>query len=111
MAANQNNLPPLPLEDNHWQAVVDVLELSPREAEVAALKIRGAQLKQISSHLGIAISSIRNLESRILAKAGVRRHEFFAHILRVSHAVRPCSCGQNRPHSNDDPQMPTDGIP
>ncbi len=87
-------LPPPPLDAEHWQAVVNAMRLSPREAQVADLKIRGAQLKQMAMLLGMEVTSVRAFQDRICAKAGIRRHEFFAHVLRVSHEVRQCVCRQ-----------------
>jgi DNA-binding CsgD family transcriptional regulator len=81
-------LPPMPLKPDHWRAVVQTLRLSPREADVAALKIRGAQVKEIAAILSIETTTVRCFQDRICAKAGIRRHEFFAHILRVSHEVK-----------------------
>jgi DNA-binding NarL/FixJ family response regulator len=88
------SLPPLPLEADHWQAMVEAMGLSPREAQVAELKICGAQLKQMATLLGMEVTTVRAFQNRICVKAGIRRHEFFAHILRVSHEVRPCTCRQ-----------------
>ena len=79
-----------PLEAGHWRAVVEAMGLSPRQAEIAELMIRGAQLKEIAAILGIEICTIRNQQDRMYRKAGVRNHEFFAHVLGVSHRVRPC---------------------
>lgn len=93
------SLPPLPLEPDHWRVVVDAMRLSPREADVAALKIRGAQVKQMATILGIEQTTVRAFQDRICAKAGIRRHEFFAHILRISHEVR-----SDRSSQRDEPQ-------
>lgn len=82
-------LPALPLKPNHWRAVVAAMRLSPREADVAELKIRGAQLKEIATILGIEMTTVRAFQDRICAKASIRRHEFFVHILRIAMEVRP----------------------
>jgi DNA-binding CsgD family transcriptional regulator len=83
-----DSLPAMPLKPAHWRAVVDAMRLSPREADVAALKIRGAQLKEIAAILGIEMTTVRAFQDRICAKAGIRRHEFFAHILRIAVEVQ-----------------------
>ncbi len=88
-ATRKASLPPLPLDRGHWQAIVAAIGLSPREAEVAELKIRGAQLKEMAALLGIAVTSVRGFQDRICAKAGIRRHEFFTYILGLSHRIRP----------------------
>lgn len=88
------SLPALPLDADHWQAVVEALKLSPRQAEIAALMIRGAQLKEIAAVLGIEVCTIRSQQERIYRKAGIQSHEFFAYILAASHRVGRCACGQ-----------------
>jgi len=78
----------MPLEPDHWLAIVKAMRLSPREADVAALKVRGAQVKEIAALLGIEVTTVRCFQDRICAKTGIRRHEFHAYILRVSHEVK-----------------------
>lgn len=82
-----------PFTPDHWQAIAAAMKLSRREAEVAELKIRGAQLKEIAAILEIEICTVRGFQNRIYAKAGIRRHEFMAHLLSVSHQIR-CGCPQ-----------------
>ncbi len=36
------DFPPLPLSPDHWQAIVDTMQLSPQEARVVELILRGA---------------------------------------------------------------------
>jgi DNA-binding CsgD family transcriptional regulator len=89
-------IPPLPLGAAHWEAVAEAMGLSDRQAEIAELLVRGAQLKEIASTLDIAISTIRSQHERILAKAGVNRpSELHARILGLSHQVGHCQCRQN----------------
>ena len=81
-------MPPLPLAADHWQAIVAVMKLSPRQAEVAALVARGAQLKDIATLLEISIPTVRTQLERTLRKTGARnRAELLLRILDVSHRV------------------------
>ena len=93
-ATVQNDgLPPLPLDEDHWQAIVDALQLSPRQAEIAALMARGARLKEIASMLGIGVPTVRTQQERIYAKTGAKgRGELLLRILDVSHRVGCCGC-------------------
>jgi len=80
--------PPLPLSSGHWQAVIDAMQLSPQEARVVELVLRGACEKQVSSQLGIGIPTIRTYLTRIAAKTGTHgRMELALHVLGVSHQV------------------------
>ena len=68
---SNGKLTPLPLAADHWQAIADALNLSPRQAEIAELMARGARLKEIASLLGIGVPTVRTQQERIYAKAGV----------------------------------------
>jgi DNA-binding NarL/FixJ family response regulator len=95
VAAREASLPPLPVAADHWQAMIDAMKLSPQQAKVAELMVRGAQLKEIASILGIKACSVRNQQERMYAKLGIRcGKELFAHILGVSYQVYQCRCGQ-----------------
>lgn len=94
-ADDADSLSPLPLSPAHWQAISSVLELSPRQSEIAELMVRGAQLKEIAAALGIKICTVRNQQERIYLKTGIRTgKEFAPYILGLSHRVGHCRCGQ-----------------
>lgn len=90
-----DSLPVLPLDEAHWQAIVNAMGLSKRQAQIAELLERGAQHKEIAAVLGIGISTIRQQQERLLHKIGASRpSELHLHILRVSHHVGRCGCQQ-----------------
>jgi DNA-binding CsgD family transcriptional regulator len=88
-------LPALPLRAQHWQAIVEAMGLSPRQAEIAELMARGATLEQMAELLGMAVSTIRTQQERIYAKTGAKgRGELLILILDLSHRVGCCGCRQ-----------------
>jgi DNA-binding CsgD family transcriptional regulator len=88
-------LPSLPLAADHWQAIADALQLSPRQAEIAQLMARGARLKEIASILAIGVPTVRTQQERIYAKIGARgRGDLLLLILDLSHRVGRCGCHQ-----------------
>ncbi len=87
----ERELPPIPLSAAHWQLIASALKLSPRQAEVLELIVRGAALHEISAMLNISISTIRTQQQRILDKAGAgSRWELMLRILELSHSVGRC---------------------
>lgn len=85
----------MPVAVDHWQAIIDAMKLSPQQAKIAELMVRGAQLKEVASALDIKACSVRNQQERMYAKLGIRcGKEFFAHVLGVSYQVYRCRCGQ-----------------
>lgn len=91
MRDHSNDLPPMPLDAGHWQAIVAAMGLSLRQSEIAELLVRGASVKQIAAALDIADSTIRTQQERILTKAGARsRSELHLRILDLSHRVIAC---------------------
>ncbi len=66
-------LPPLPLSSDEWSALTKSLCLSDRQAEVAALVVRGADDKLIMRALGIRQSTLRTFRDRLAARTGARR--------------------------------------
>ena len=90
-----NELPPLPLAGDHWQAIVRELGLSLRQAQIVELMVRGASLREISSDLDISISTIRTQQERVFDKTGTNtRGELLLRILALSHEVGWCTCRQ-----------------
>ncbi|MGA2254568.1 MAG: helix-turn-helix transcriptional regulator [Thermoguttaceae bacterium] len=82
--------PPLPLEDGHWQAVVRAMRLSPQQAKIAELVLRGMCDKQIAAAMGIKEPTIRTYLSRIFARTRTGgRMELAMRVLEVSHKVIP----------------------
>ena len=87
-SGRDRDFPPLPLSQEHWQAVVEAMQLSPQEARVVELVLRGACEKQVSAKLGIGVPTIRTYLTRIGAKTETHgRMELALHVLGVSHQV------------------------
>jgi DNA-binding CsgD family transcriptional regulator len=92
-ALTANAIQPLPLSTSHWSAIVQEMGLSYRQAQIAELMARGAQLKEIAALLKISISTVRTQQARIYAKLGVSgRGELLIQILALSHQVSRCPC-------------------
>jgi DNA-binding NarL/FixJ family response regulator len=84
-----NLLPPLPLDDDHWRAVIDRLQLSPTQAKVTALLLRGAARKEIADTLSIAEPTIKTYLDRIYARTGTAcPMQLAMRVLAASHEVR-----------------------
>ena len=83
-----DRLPPLPLPAGHWQAIVRALRLSPRQATIVELTLRGAGNKQIATALGISEPTLKTHQQRICARTETRgRMELALRVLAVSHQV------------------------
>jgi DNA-binding NarL/FixJ family response regulator len=80
--------PPLPLDRNHWQAIFRAMQLSPRQAEVVEMLLRGMCDKQIAAAMGISEPTIRTYLDRIWARTRSHgRMELAMRVLAVSHEV------------------------
>lgn len=77
---------PFPME--HWQAIVQAMQLAPQEARTAELVLQGLCDKQIAAALGVREPTIRTYLSRIAAKTGAhRRMELATHVLGLSYRL------------------------
>jgi DNA-binding NarL/FixJ family response regulator len=80
--------PPLPLDDDHWRAIVQAIQLSPQQARIVELVLRGLCDKQIAAAMGISEPTIRTYLQRISARTHTRgRMELAMRVLAVSHEV------------------------
>jgi len=80
--------PPLPLDDGHWQAIVRAMQLSPQQARIVELVLRGLCDKQIAAVMGIGEPTIRTYLQRISERTQTRgRMELAMRVLAVSHQV------------------------
>ena len=59
---------PLPLCEVEWQRVVEVLALSPQQARIVELILRGMRDKQIALALGLRVPTVRTHLSRLFAR-------------------------------------------
>jgi DNA-binding NarL/FixJ family response regulator len=83
-----DDFPPLPLAADHWQKVVDALEISPQQARIVELVVRGLCDKQIATVMGIGEPTIRTYLSRVFARTGTHgRMGLALRVLEVSHQV------------------------
>lgn len=62
--------PPLPLTPDHWQAIVQTIGLSPRQARIIELMLRDLTDQQIALVLGISESTIETHKLRIRNRTG-----------------------------------------
>jgi DNA-binding NarL/FixJ family response regulator len=80
--------PPLPLDDDHWRAIVQAMQLSPQQARIVELVLRGMCDKQIAVAMGIGEPTIRTYLQRISERTQTRgRMELAMRVLAVSHQV------------------------
>jgi DNA-binding CsgD family transcriptional regulator len=82
------SLPPLPLGDRHWQAIVASLRLSPQQARIVELILRSAGTRHIAVALGISEPTVKTYLQRVFTRLGVRDRVGLAmRVLAVSHEV------------------------
>jgi DNA-binding NarL/FixJ family response regulator len=83
-----DTFPPLPLDDDHWRAIVEAMQLSPQQAKIVELVLRGLCDKQIAAAMGISEPTIRTYLQRISARTQTRgRMALAMRVLAVSHEV------------------------
>ncbi len=81
-------LPPLPLDDRHWQAICQALRLSPRQIAVVELMLRDAGNKEIVAALGISEGTLKTQQKRIFRRtATCSRVQLAMRVLAVSHEI------------------------
>jgi DNA-binding NarL/FixJ family response regulator len=82
------DLPALPLHPGHWRAIFTALHLSPKQAQVVELLLRGLCDKQIAQAMGIREPTVRTYLDRISARTRTHgRMELAMKVLAVSHEV------------------------
>jgi len=82
------DFPPLPLKAAHWQAVVQALRLSPQQAKIVELALRGMCDKQIALAMSLSEPTIRTYLQRIFVRTGTHgRMGLALRVLAVSHQV------------------------
>lgn len=82
------DVPPLPLSESHWKAIVSAIGLSPQQAKITELLIRGMCDKEIAASMSISEPTLRTYLSRISARTRTRgRMELAMRVLAVSHEV------------------------
>jgi len=81
-------LPPLPIDEQLWEAVIEALELSSQHTKVVELVLRGLSDKQIAQVMDIHRSTLRAYMTRIAVRTGANgRLAIMQKVLTVSHQV------------------------
>ncbi|MDX2119004.1 MAG: hypothetical protein SFY96_12555 [Planctomycetota bacterium] len=88
----------LPFDAATWHAIVSELKLSPMLAQTAELLLRGLEGKEIATHLGIGLPTVRTYLNRIYVRA--RERDRVGFILKVfamvtNRASEAPSCHRN----------------
>jgi len=91
-------IPPLPVDTEHWLAIVRILGLSPRQADIAEFMLRGAHLKEIVADLGIEECTIRTQWERALLRTRCQnKMQFALRVWAISREIDGAqTCPQNR---------------
>jgi DNA-binding NarL/FixJ family response regulator len=89
IAGPLNGFPDLPLSPSHWKAIVHAMRLSPKQAGIVELMLRGMGEKQIALALKIRPSTLRTYLERISARTKTHgRMELAMLVLATSHQVQ-----------------------
>ena len=78
--------PPSPLSHDEWELVVASLRLTPREADVVDLLLRGLCDKQIAASAGLKVSTVRSHFRQIFTRLDLGDRVRL--VLRVFEVVR-----------------------
>ena len=80
-----HELPPLPLDEILWQEIATQLALSPQQARIVELILRGQRDKEIAETLGLSFSTVRTYLQRIFQRSNVTdRVGLVLHIFALS---------------------------
>ena len=87
-AVNSQSCPLLPIEAEHWLAIVRSMQLSPQQARIVELLLRGMCLKQIAETMSIGQPTVRTYLDRVFDRTGTHgRMELALHVLGISHQI------------------------
>lgn len=82
------SVPPLPLQPDHWQAIVAAMGLSEQLARVVELVLRDLSNKEIAAAMNLGEGTVKDYLNRIGQRTGTRgRVQLAVHVLTVSHQV------------------------
>lgn len=83
------DLPPRPISDELWVALVADLRLSPQQARIVDLIHRDLEYDEIARRLGISERVVRDYLQRVCQRLGVRRRSgLVLYAFQRSHALR-----------------------
>jgi len=81
--------PPPVLDGETWTGVVADLALSPQQARIVGLILRGMRDKQIAAELGLSVPTVRTYLSRVFVRVGVQdRVELILRVFTVAQERR-----------------------
>jgi DNA-binding NarL/FixJ family response regulator len=87
-ASGPDSYPFLPIETEHWLAIVRSMQLSPQQARIVELLLRGMCLKQIAEAMSIGQPTVRTYLDRVFDRTGTHgRMEMALHVLGISHQI------------------------
>lgn len=76
-----DTLRPSPFHPTEWERLTEALGLSPQQAKIVELILRGAGDKQIAAALGLSKHTVRTYLNRIFSRLGVSdRLELVIHV-------------------------------
>lgn len=88
LAIPLESFPPLPIDDEHWRAIVAAMRLSPQQAKILQLVLRGMCDKQVAAAVGISEPTVQTYLQRISARTRTHgRMELAMHVLAVSRRI------------------------
>jgi DNA-binding CsgD family transcriptional regulator len=83
------DLPPRPISEELWRALVADLRLSPQQARIVDLIHRDLEYDEIARRLGISERVVRDYLKRVCLRLGVRRRSgLVLYAYARSHALR-----------------------
>lgn len=81
---------PLPIDEAAWRRAVEALGLSPQQARIVELLLRGMRDKQIAAELHLSVPTIRTYLARVFQRANVcDRVELILRVVAVSREPAP----------------------
>jgi DNA-binding NarL/FixJ family response regulator len=84
------SLPQLSIEPDHWREVLDLLGLSPQQAKILDLLLRGVCDKNIAPTVGIGQSTVRAHIASILARTrSNNRTELAMQVRSLAQQMKP----------------------
>jgi DNA-binding NarL/FixJ family response regulator len=85
----------LPIDAAAWHRAVEAMGLSPQQARIVELLLRGMRDKQIAAELGLGVPTIRTYLARVFQRVGVcDRVELILRVVAVSR--EPAPTGRHR---------------
>ena len=87
------SLPLPPIEPDHWREILDIMRLSPQQAQILDLLLRGVGDENIAPTVGLRKSTVRADIAHLLAQPADNRTELAMQVLALAHQVKPTRGG------------------